>query len=124
MALVRRFEELEAWQEARMLTQAVYAVSSHRPFASDASLTDQVRRAAVSCMNNIAEGFDSGSRIELRRFLRYSMRSASEVQSCLYVALDQKLVDPASFEKLYGHATSVRRLCAGLTRSIARKRAS
>jgi four helix bundle protein len=115
MALVRRFEDLAAWQEARKLTAAAYALTADRTFGRDAALIDQIRRAAVSCMNNIAEGFDSGSRSEFRRFLRYAVRSASEVQSCLYVALDRSYVDQAAFSAAYEGAEAVRRLWRPIT---------
>ena len=119
MGLVRRFEDLEAWQSARTLTASVYRVARGVAQGSDRSLADQIRRAAVSTMNNIAEGFDSGSRAEFRRFLRYAARSASEIQSCLYVALDQHALDQAAFEQVYAEAESVRRLCSGLVRRLA-----
>ncbi len=118
MGLVQRFEDLQAWQEARQLTVQAYALTRARGFARDPGLSDQLRRAAVSCMNNVAEGFDSGSRVEFRRFLRYAARSASEVQSCLYVASDQGYVDAQAFTVTYGHAQAVRRLCMGLTRRL------
>lgn len=118
MALRRHFEDLQAWREARVLTRLVYEISASGPLTRDFGLRDQIRRAALSCMNNVAEGFDSGSRVEFKRFLRYAMRSASEVQSCLYVALDQQFIDQASFERSYAQATAVRRLCGGLMRSL------
>ncbi len=101
-----------------MLTRLVYEMSRTGLLARDFGLRDQIRRAALSCMNNVAEGFDSGSRIELRRFLGYAMRSASEVQSCLYVALDQRFIDRELFERCYEQARAVRRLCGGLMRRI------
>jgi four helix bundle protein len=117
MALVRRFEDLEAWQAARRLTaQAFVLTQRSTKLGTDRSLSDQLRRAAVSTMSNIAEGIDSGSRTEFRRFLRYAARSASEVQSCLYVAKDQGYVDHSSFEEAYGEAQRVRQLCSGLIR--------
>ena len=118
MGLVRRFEDLEAWREARKLTASVYLVSRSTGISADRSLGDQMRRAAVSTMNNIAEGFDSASRTEFKRFLRYAIRSASEVQSCLYVAVDQKGIDQATFSAVYAQAQAVRRLCAGLVRRL------
>jgi hypothetical protein len=71
-------------------------------------------------MNNVAEGFDSASRAEFTRFLRYASRSASEVQSCLYVASDQGYIDPADFDSLYRQAASVRKLCVALIRALNR----
>jgi four helix bundle protein len=118
VGLVRRFEDLEAWREARKLTSSVYRVTRAVGVRSDGALGDQMRRAAVSTMNNIAEGFDSSSRMEFRRFLRYAIRSASEIQSCLYVALDQHGMDEATFTTIYAEAQSVRRLCSGLVRRL------
>ena len=118
MALARRFEDLRAWQAARDLTSGVYALARRREFARDFALTDQIRRAAISTMNNIAEGFDSGSRVEFERFLRYASRSASEVQSCLHVAVHQGYVSRVQFDRAYAQAASVRKLCVALIRSL------
>jgi len=118
MALVKRFEDLQAWQEARKLASGAYDHTVLKSFIRDAGLADQMRRAAVSCMNNIAEGFDSGSRTEFRRFLRYAARSASEVQSCLYVALDRGYLDQAAFSASYDNAQAVRKMCRGLSRKL------
>jgi len=124
MGLVRRFEDLAAWRAARELTGEVYRVAATGRFARDWGLGDQVRRAAVSTMNNTAEGFDSGSRTELARFLRYAARSASEVQSCLYVALDQEYIDEVTFNSLYRRAQHVRTLVRALGRTAAYRRPS
>jgi four helix bundle protein len=122
MALARRFEDLAVWNEARALTREVYALVASGPLQRDWGLTDQVRRSAISTMNNVAEGFDSGSRTEFARFLRYSARSASEVQSCLYVALDCGYIDRAAFDSAYRRAERVRSLARALTRSLAKPR--
>ena len=118
MALASRFEDLRVWQLARQLTREVYQVVRGRRFQRDFALSDQIRRAAVSTMNNIAEGFDSASRVEFARFLLYASRSASEVQSCLYVALDQGYVDQEGFAELHARAAMVRKLSAALIRSL------
>jgi len=118
VALASRFEDLRAWQAARRLTGQVYALLGRPECGHDFALSDQVRRAAISTMKNIAEGFDSASRTEFARFLRYSSRSASEVQSCLYVALDQGYIDRRLFDEIYGQAAVVRKLCSGLVRSL------
>jgi four helix bundle protein len=122
MPLVRRFEDLAAWRAARALTNDVYRVVRDGRFARDWGLADQIRRAAVSAMNNTAEGFDSGSRVELARFLRYAARSASEVQSCLYVALDQGYIDEVTFAAIYHRAQHVRTLVRALARTTASRR--
>ena len=95
---IERFEDVKAWQMACELTNLVYKVAASGAFARDFRLKDQIRDAAGSVMHNIAEGFDAGSDAEFIRFLRYSRRSASEVQSQLYVALDQTTSTPTSFD--------------------------
>src|SRR4030095_13385332 len=113
MALVTRFEDLRAWQEARRLATQSYESTRSAAFRRDRSLADQLRRAAVSAMNNIAEGFDSGSNAEFQRFLRYAVRSTAEVQSCLYLARDQRYVDEEQFVLLYETARRGESLCSG-----------
>jgi four helix bundle protein len=105
---ITRFEDIESWQLSRALTQSVYAVTRGTQFACDFGLRDQIQRAAVSSMLNIAEGFDSGSNAEFIKFLRYAQRSCTEVQSALYVALDQDYVADAEFQVLYSKAQSAR----------------
>ena len=110
MAKISRFEDIEAWQESRALTKAIYAVTRGQLFARDRGLTEQLQRASVSVMTNIVEGFDSGSTAEFIRFLGYSRRSASEIQSHLYVARDQDYLDNGNFTSLYEQAEKVRRM--------------
>ena len=98
---ITRFEDIEGWQMARENAKAVYTVSKHELFSRDWGLKDQIRRAAGSVMHNIAEGFDSGSNAEFVKFLRYAQRSCREVQSQLYLALDQEYLDQALFDELY-----------------------
>lgn len=101
---IRRFEDIEGWQLARELTRRVYAVAMRGAFAKDFGLRDQITRASGSAMHNIAEGFDGGSNSEFVKFLRYSKRSCSEVQSQLYIALDQSYISQTEFNTLYKHA--------------------
>jgi four helix bundle protein len=122
VAVASRFEDLRAWQAARGLTIKVCALLRRREFSRDFALGDQIRRAAVSTMNNIAEGFDSASPTEFARFLRYASRSASEVQSCLHVARDQKYIDESQFDGVYAEAAVVRKLCVALIRSLTGRR--
>jgi len=106
---IERFEDIEAWQIGRNLTHLVYEATKSKEFSKDYGLKDQIQRAAGSVMHNIAEGFDGGSNAEFIKFLRYSQRSASEVQSELYVALDQMYVSQRIFQELYdlaAHAKS------------------
>ena len=83
-----KVEDLIAWQKARDLTQAIYQTTSVGSFAKDFGLRDQVRRAAVSVMSNLAEGFERGSRSEFHQFLSIAKSSCAELRSQLYVALD------------------------------------
>jgi len=98
--IIRRFEDIEGWQIARELPKLVYASTQHGAFAKDFGLRDQITRATGSVMHNIAEGFDGGSNPEFIEFLRYSQRSCSEIQSQLYVALDQGYVTRKEFDAI------------------------
>jgi four helix bundle protein len=101
MAKIERFEDIQAWQRARELVKEVYAVSNSGQFAKDFSLRDQIRRAAVSIMLNIAEGFARKTSREFCQFLIIAHGSAAEVQAALYVALDQSYINKEQFERLY-----------------------
>ena len=90
---IKNFEELEIWKDARHLTQEVYMISKASPFSKDYGLRDQIRRASVSIMSNIAEGFERGGNQEFVQFLYIAKGSCGEVRSQLYVALDQEYVD-------------------------------
>src|SRR4030042_4721924 len=104
MAKIERFEDILAWQKARELVKEVYRVSRNPIFAKDFGLLDQIRRAALSIMLNIAEGFARKTSREFLQFLVVAHGSAAEVQSALYVALDQSYLDQAQFECLYNNA--------------------
>ena len=105
-----RFEDIIAWQEARQLTQLIYNITRDYNFRRDFSLRDQMQRACVSTMSNIAEGFSRQSNPEFIRFLSYATASATELQSHLYVALDQGYIDQGAFAELYSQATKVSKL--------------
>jgi len=96
-----RFEDLPCWQKARELCQAVFVLICSGPLSKDFGLKDQIWRAAGSVMDNIAEGFDDYSKREFLKFLGYSLRSSSEVQSQLYRALDCKYIDQGQFDNVY-----------------------
>jgi four helix bundle protein len=117
---IKRFEDLDAWKEARKLTNIIYKLTMKSTFSKDYGLQDQIRRASISTMSNIAEGFDSGSNQYFIQFLSYSRRSASEVQSHLYIALDNDYILDAEFQETYKIAESVRRLCTGLIKYLTR----
>ena len=121
MPLITKFEDIEAWQQARLLTQQIYQITASGDFSRDFGLRDQVQRAAVSAMTNIAEGFDCDSRIEFARFLGIARRSAVEVQSLLYVALDARYVSQTGFERYYEQARKTKALIGGFRRRLTRQ---
>lgn len=114
MATIQRFEDLQSWQKARQLANAVYELTNQSGFARDFQLRDQIRDAAGSVMHNIAEGFDSGTDPEFIRFLKIARRSASEVQSELYLALDRKYITADGLKTAYDLATEAKRLINGM----------
>jgi four helix bundle protein len=118
MSAIRRFEEIDAWQKARELTRAIYAATCDGGFSKDFGLKDQIRRAAVSVMSNIAEGFDRGRNREFVYFLSIAKGSAAETKAQLYVALDAGYVDKNQFQELYRLATETGNLIGGFMRYL------
>jgi four helix bundle protein len=118
MPLIRRFEEIMAWQESRKLTQGIYSLTASGKWVKDFGLRDQIRRAAVSVMANIAEGFDCDSKIEFARYLGIARRSAVEVQSLLYAAVDVGYIDDQIFKSYYAQADKTKALIGGLKASL------
>lgn len=114
MAKIERFEDLQSWQKARQLTNLIYDLTKYPIFTKDFRLSNQIQGAAGSVMHNIAEGFDSGTNAEFIRFLKISRRSASEVQSELYLALDRKYINQDELDKAYSLATETKRLINGM----------
>ena len=115
---IERFEDIEAWQLSRELTRKVYGLTKKPKFARDFGLKRQIQDAAGSSMHNIAEGFDSETNPEFVRFLRYAKRSCTEVQSELYVALDQQYITEAEFQDVYDHAGRTRAAIRGFIRYL------
>lgn len=105
---IERFEDIEAWQLGRVLTQKVYRLTKKPDFAKDYGLKGQIQDAAGSSMHNTAEGFDSETNAEFIRFLRYAKRSCTEVQSELYVALDEHFISQDEFNDVYQQAARTR----------------
>jgi four helix bundle protein len=101
MATFKRFEEIEVWRSARDLTKQVYALTNQTAFTRDRSLRDQIRRASVSIMANIAEGFCRGGNKEFVQFLAIAKGSVAESQCHLYVALDQGYITQEQFRDTY-----------------------
>ncbi len=114
MAKIERFEDLKSWQKARQLTNMIYDLSGAGAFSKDFELRNQIRSAGGSSMHNIAEGYDSGTDAEFIRFLKMARRSASEVQSQLYLALDRRYITEPERQSAYNLATEVKRLINGL----------
>ncbi len=112
---VRYFEDLEVWKEARRLTQQVYQAAENGRFSKDFGLRDQIRRAAVSVMSNIAEGFERGGNQEFMQFLYIAKGSCGEVRSQLYVALDQEYVGRELFDQM---VNSLKRLSGMISNLI------
>ena len=121
MALIKRFEDIQAWQEARALVKMIYALTKKDQFSKDYGMKDQIQRAAVSSMTNIAEGFDCESKMEFARFLGFARRSAVEVQSLLYAALDTNYINQTEFDAHYEQARKTKALIGGFKRSLGNK---
>ena len=119
---INKFEDIKAWQEARELTRKIYALTRISAFCHDYGLADQIRRASISIMANIAEGFDSNSDAQFINFLSYSQRSASELQSHLYVALDQGYISNEKFNGFYNKAEEIKRLLGGFIKYLKTKK--
>ena len=113
MATIERFEDIEAWKRARALTRKIYAVSRTGTFSRDFGLKDQIRRASVSSMSNIAEGFERDGTPEFIHFLTIAKASSGEVRSQLYVALDEGYITQDQFDDLYRDAEAVSKMAAG-----------
>lgn len=124
MSMVRRFEDLVAWQKARLLTRAVYEATRLPRFAKDFGLCSQLQRAAVSTMSNVAEGFERGRRKEFHQALSTAKASCAEVRSLLCVAADVEYIDAKTFKDLTDQASEVSRIIGGLRAAVQRQIAS
>ena len=118
MDKIEQFEDLIAWQKARVLTKAIYDFTQQGNFARDYALTNQIQRAAISIMSNIAEGFERGGRSEFHQFVVIAKASCAEVRSQLYIALDAGYLTQAEFTQLMTQAREVARILGGLRASI------
>ena len=124
MAMIQRFEDIQAWQESRKLVKMIYSLTTKELFSKDYGMRDQIQRASVSTMANIAEGFDCESRVEFARFLGIARRSAVEVQSILYAALDTGYINQEEFDQHYEQARKAKALIGGFKRSLTNKTSS
>ncbi|MBN1454165.1 MAG: four helix bundle protein [Anaerolineales bacterium] len=122
MAIFKRFDEMHAWQSARDLVKLVYDVTKQPDSNRDFALRDQIRRATISVMSNIAEGFGTGTDADFIRFLGYARRSVSEGQSQLYAALDQDSISSETFDEIYAKANITERQINALIGYLARSK--
>ena len=118
MSTVKNFEELQAWQKARVLAGCIYELTRKEKFSRDWALCNQIRDAAGSIMHNIAEGFEAGYDPEFARFLKMARRSAAEVQSELYLALDANYITKEELKKTYDLAVEVKKLINGMLKYL------
>jgi four helix bundle protein len=121
MTLVNRFEDLIVWQKARQLALEIHVACGAGRKAHDWALTDQMRRAAVSVVSNIAEGFERRRVGYFKEFLNYARGSCAEVRAQLYLAKDAEWLSPSDFERLSELAGDVARLLGALYSSQLRR---
>ena len=118
MATISSFEEIESWKKARQLANEIYKTTASGTFARDFGLRDQIRRAAVSIVSNIAEGFERGGDNEFVQFLSMAKGSCGEVRAQLYLALDQGYTSRSDFELLSQAAIEISQLISGLMKYL------
>ena len=115
---IQRFEDLTAWQIARELTNQIYSVTKEESLSRDFVFIDQIRKAALSVMNNISEGFERGSNKDFAKFLFIARGSAGEVRSMLYIALDQSYMNVETFDQCLELSVRCSQLCWGLIKHL------
>ena len=118
MATIEKFEDIEAWKQAREITNLIYKISSESKFSKDFALTNQLRRASISILSNIAEGFERNGDKEFIQFLTVAKGSCGEVRAQLYVAVDQDYIDEQVFKIIQGKLTETSRLLSGLIKYL------
>lgn len=118
MSTIRSFEDLVCWQKARELTKEIYKATSGDSFKKDRGLCDQIQRASVSVMSNIAEGFERGTRPEFLNYLFIAKGSAGEVRAQLYVALDAGYLNLETFKLLNTACKACSIMIWGLIKSL------
>ena len=121
MTKIIRFEDLDCWQQARRLVKEVYKVSKEKEFSKDFRLVGQIQGAAISVMANIAEGFIRKSDKEFIQFLFIALSSAAEVQSHLYIALDQAYIEEGEFKSIYILTEGTAKMISGLIKYLRKK---
>jgi four helix bundle protein len=118
MAKIEKFEDLEAWKMARKATKEIYEVSSREQFSRDFALVNQIRRASISILSNIAEGFERNGDKEFLQFLSIAKGSCGEVRAQLYVAFDQNYIDEEKFKKVSDELSETSRIISGLMKYL------
>jgi four helix bundle protein len=118
MGSIEKVEDIESWKKTRKLVGEISRVTSDGRFSKDFGLRDQIRRAAISIMLNIAEGFGRRTDKEFAQFLFVALGSVAEVQSALYIALDQKYVDEPAFQDVYNQSSEVARMVSGFIKYL------
>src|SRR3972149_6844498 len=121
---VEKFEDLVAWQKARALTKQIYEITKQGSFSKDYGLCDQIRRATVSVMSNLAEGFERGSSSEFHQFIVIAKASCAEVRSQLYVAYDVGHITQNQFDNVTKLAEEVSRIIGGLKAAVKKRNSS
>lgn len=118
MATIQRFEDIDAWQKARMLTQFVYKLSYSEKFMKDFALCNQIRKSCISVMSNIAEGFERSGTREFIQFLSIAKRSVGELQCQLYIALDLGYINQGEFDNNYSLAVECGHMIGGFIKYL------
>ena len=118
MANIERFEDIESWKLAREITKLIYEVTSRANFSKDFALTNQIRRASISILSNIAEGFERNGDKEFVQFLTIAKGSCGEVRAQLYIASDQNYIDENEFETIQGMLVETSRMLSGLIKYL------
>ena len=121
MSKIDRFEDLDCWKKSRELVNLIFDICENQMKNKDFSTQDQIKRAALSTMNNIAEGFGRYSNKEFIRFLEYSAASSMEIRSMLYILFDRKYIDEIEFEKCYQLTNDLTNTTLGLIRYLKTK---
>ena len=118
MARIEKFEDIEAWKSAREVTRLIYRISSSGNFSKDFALVNQIRRASISILSNIAEGFERGGDKEFIQFLTIAKGSCGEVRAQLYVAYDQNYIDKEQYILVHDKLNETSRMLSGLIKYL------
>jgi len=118
MSKIEKFKDLIAWQKSRIISKNIYSVTNSENFKKDFCLKNQIRRASISVMLNLAEGFAKQSNREFIKYLFQSHGSLVEIQSALYISLDRKYITKDDFEELYAKCNETSRIISGLIKYL------